>query len=100
VSTPPTYPTIAPPSTSERKLRRRLGRADWAITVVDRDDEHEYQPGFLFVLFGEYTSEQVVRSRQADMQHLEGDELYDEVEAIISASDFIEKTEGAQLLLI
>jgi peroxiredoxin family protein len=36
----------------------------------------------------------------ADMQHLEMPDLYDEVEAIISASDFIEKTEGAQLLFI
>jgi peroxiredoxin family protein len=36
----------------------------------------------------------------ADMQHLDKDDLYDEVEAIISASDFIEKTEGAQLLFI
>ena len=36
----------------------------------------------------------------ADMQHLEMENLYDEVEAIISASDFIEKTAGAQLLLI
>src|SRR5687767_3029365 len=36
----------------------------------------------------------------ADMQQLELDDLYDEVEAIISASDFIEKTAGAQLLFI
>jgi peroxiredoxin family protein len=36
----------------------------------------------------------------ADMNHLTIDDLYDEVEAIISASDFIEKTEGAQLLFI
>jgi peroxiredoxin family protein len=36
----------------------------------------------------------------ADMQNLDEDDLYDEVEAIISASDFIEKTEGAQLLFI
>jgi peroxiredoxin family protein len=35
-----------------------------------------------------------------DMQHLGMPDLYDEVEAIISASDFIEKTEGAQLLFI
>jgi hypothetical protein len=34
------------------------------------------------------------------MQHLEEADLYDEVEAFISASDFIEKTEGAQLLFI
>ena len=36
----------------------------------------------------------------ADMQHLTEDDLYDRVEGIISASDFIEKTEGAQLLFI
>src|SRR3954451_5350253 len=36
----------------------------------------------------------------ADMQHLEMEDLYDEVEAIISATDFIEITAGAQLLFI
>jgi peroxiredoxin family protein len=36
----------------------------------------------------------------ADMMQLDEDDLYDDVEAIISAADFIEKTEGAQLLFI
>jgi peroxiredoxin family protein len=36
----------------------------------------------------------------ADMNHLTMEDLYDEVEAIISASDFIEMTNGAQLLFI
>jgi peroxiredoxin family protein len=36
----------------------------------------------------------------ADMQGLEQDELDDRVEGILSASDFIEKTAGAQLLFI
>jgi peroxiredoxin family protein len=36
----------------------------------------------------------------ADMNHLVAEDLYDEVEGIISASDFIEKTDGAQLLFI
>lgn len=36
----------------------------------------------------------------ADMNHLVEADLRDDVEAIISASDFIEKTEGAQLLFI
>ncbi|HKT02815.1 MAG TPA: DsrE/DsrF/DrsH-like family protein [Rugosimonospora sp.] len=36
----------------------------------------------------------------ADMMHLDLDDLYDAVEGIISAADFIEKTEGAQLLFI
>ena len=36
----------------------------------------------------------------ADMNHLVEADLYDEVEGIISASDFIEKTDDAQLLFI
>ncbi|WP_156252546.1 type III sulfide quinone reductase, selenoprotein subtype [Pseudactinotalea terrae] len=45
------------------KLRHRLDRGGWSITIVDRDDEHHYQPGYLFVPFGRYSHEQVVRSR-------------------------------------
>ena len=36
----------------------------------------------------------------ADMNNLEAKDLYDDVEGIISATDFIELTEGAQLLFI
>jgi peroxiredoxin family protein len=36
----------------------------------------------------------------ADMNNLTKEDLYDEVEGIISATDFIELTEGAQLLFI
>lgn len=36
----------------------------------------------------------------ADMMHVDESDLFDEVEAIINASDFIEMTEGAQLLFI
>ncbi|HET8658473.1 MAG TPA: DsrE/DsrF/DrsH-like family protein [Micromonosporaceae bacterium] len=36
----------------------------------------------------------------ADMMHLNEEDLYEPVEGIISAADFIEKTEGAQLLFI
>jgi peroxiredoxin family protein len=36
----------------------------------------------------------------AQMMHLDESDLYDGVEGIISAADFIEKTEGAQILFI
>lgn len=36
----------------------------------------------------------------ADMMRLTRDDLYDGVEDIINASDFIEKTDGAPLLFI
>ncbi len=44
-------------------LRKRLGRADWAITIIDRDDEHYYQPGFLFMPFGFLTRKQIVKPK-------------------------------------
>src|SRR6266702_1152815 len=46
------------------KLRRRLDRARWQITVVDQDDKHLYQPGFLFIPFGVYQPADVARSRR------------------------------------
>ena len=39
--------------------------SEWEITVVDRDDEHHYQPGYLFLPFGAYCPDQVVRTRHA-----------------------------------
>ena len=47
------------------KLRKALRRPEWEITVVDRDDDHLYQPGYLFMPFGTYTPDQVVRKRHA-----------------------------------
>jgi sulfide:quinone oxidoreductase len=45
------------------RLRHRLSAHEWRITVVDRNDEHHYQPGYLFVPFGGYTRDEIVRSR-------------------------------------
>ncbi len=46
------------------RLRRRLAPTKWSITVVDQDDVHHYQPGYLFLPFRSYTPAQVTRSRR------------------------------------
>jgi sulfide:quinone oxidoreductase len=46
------------------KLRRRLDRRSWRITVVDQDDSHIYQPGLLFIPFGTYRADDVVKPRR------------------------------------
>ncbi len=46
------------------KLRRRLDRAEWAITIVDQDNEHHYQPGYLMVPFGIYDPAKIVKPRE------------------------------------
>jgi sulfide:quinone oxidoreductase len=44
-------------------LARRLDGKEWSITVVDRDDVHYYQPGFLFIPFGFTTLEKITKKR-------------------------------------
>jgi sulfide:quinone oxidoreductase len=46
------------------KLRPRLRRDEWQITVLDQDDAHHYQPGYLFVPFGAYRPEELVKPRR------------------------------------
>ena len=63
------------------KLQKRLRDDGLVITVVDRDDEHHYQPGYLFVPFDGYTAEEIVRSRHhfiTDGVRL----VYDEVDRV------------------
>ena len=38
------------------KMRQKLSEKDWQITVIDRDWQHHYQPGWLFIPFGIYTA--------------------------------------------
>ncbi len=46
------------------KLRPRLDAGEWAITIVDEDEVHYYQPGFLFVPFGMYRRRDVVKPKR------------------------------------
>jgi sulfide:quinone oxidoreductase len=46
------------------KLRPRLPRDEWKITVVDQSDTHYYQPGYLFIPFGIYRPDEVTKPRK------------------------------------
>ncbi len=45
------------------KLRDRLAEGEWRIVVVDKDDHHDYQPGYLFVPFGINKVKQIRKAR-------------------------------------
>ncbi|KAB2871652.1 MAG: NAD(P)/FAD-dependent oxidoreductase [Bacteroidales bacterium] len=45
------------------KLRKALERDEWEITIVDKEPNHYYQPGFLFIPFGIYGKNDVVKSK-------------------------------------
>jgi sulfide:quinone oxidoreductase len=46
------------------KLRGVLPRDAWQLTIVDRDETHHYQPGYLFIPFGVYTPADIVKPRR------------------------------------
>ena len=45
------------------KLRKALERDEWEITLVDKDKNHYYQPGFLFIPFGIYNKYDVIKPK-------------------------------------
>lgn len=46
------------------KLRPRLDEREWKITLVDQDETHYYQPGFLFLPFGTYRREELEKPKR------------------------------------
>lgn len=63
------------------KLNHELDNRQWQITIIDRDNTHYYQPGFLFIPFGIYKPEDVVKSRTEFLPD-ELNFIMDEVETI------------------
>jgi len=75
------------------KLRRRLDRDEWSITVIDKDDRHVYQPGLLFVPFGIYRADDIVRSRSEFIS--KGiNFVVDEIVAVDTDKQLVETTAG------
>jgi sulfide:quinone oxidoreductase len=46
------------------KLTHVLSRDEWKITIVDQDETHYYQPGFLFMPFGIYGENDVIKPKR------------------------------------
>ncbi len=45
-------------------LRKELSEAEWSITIIDRDERHFYQPGYLFIPFGIYSEQDVIKPKK------------------------------------
>jgi sulfide:quinone oxidoreductase len=78
------------------RLRKHLAPHEWTVTVVDRDDVHPYQPGFLFLPFGRGTAEHVVRPRSSLL--VDGVELVlGEIDRVDAASCAVTLVDGREL---
>lgn len=46
------------------KMAHHLDHNEWRIIIVDRDENHYYQPGLLFIPFGIYSTSDVVKPKR------------------------------------
>lgn len=46
------------------KMAQKLDAREWRIVIVDRDETHYYQPGFLFIPFGVYSPADVIQPKR------------------------------------
>jgi len=78
------------------KLRPRLDRDEWQITVVDQNDDHHYQPGYLFLPFGEYERRDIVKSRRRFIA--EGVEMVTgEIDRVVAGDRRVLLSDGREL---
>jgi sulfide:quinone oxidoreductase len=49
------------------RLRPLLAHHEWEVTVVDHDETHHYQPGYLFIPFGSYQPDDIMRPRRRSL---------------------------------
>ncbi len=68
------------------KMAQHLDPVEWKIIVVDQEETHYYQPGFLFIPFGIYRPNDVVKPKR--------DFLPRSVEFVLSPIELIEPDEN------
>ena len=71
------------------KLSEKLDDG-WAITIVDQDETHYYQPGYLFIPFGIYSPSDVVKPKV--------DFLPPRAEIVVGEIDLIEADDNRDVM--
>ena len=65
-----------------RKMASKLDSRQWKVVLVDKDEKHYYQPGFLFLPYGLYTEQDVIQPKRKYIP--------EKVEFIISTIEMVE----------
>ena len=78
------------------KMRKDLSVKEWEITIIEKSKEHYYQPGFIFVPFGYYRKEVVVKPT-ARFIPKEVNQIYSNITNIDPASRKVSLESGTTL---
>ncbi len=75
------------------KMVAELDSQEWRIIIVDREENHYYQPGFLFIPFGIYSPTDVIKPKRSfipagvEMVHSEIERIEPEASRVILARE-------------
>jgi sulfide:quinone oxidoreductase len=78
------------------KLRNALEKEEWKKTIVDQFKTHYYQPGFLFIPFGIYNKEDVIKPK-ADFIPPGVDLIFSGIEKVVANENKV-LLEGGKIL--
>ena len=79
------------------KLSNELDPLEWKISIVDQEKTHYYQPGFLFIPFGIYKKEDVIKPK-SDFFPVGVNVYYSKIDKIIPAENKVQLVEGTKVL--
>jgi len=78
------------------KLRPRLSERDWNITMVDQNETHYYQPGYLFMPFGIYDRKDLEKPKKNLID--DGvDVVMGEIDLVEPDSNLVKLVDGTEL---
>lgn len=79
------------------KMAKKLDPGQWRIVIVDKDKNHYYQPGFLFLPFGLYRPENVIRPKSSVISR-KVEFILSDIERIVPGESKVYLTEGKQVI--
>jgi sulfide:quinone oxidoreductase len=79
------------------KMAQKLDLTEWRIVIVDKDETHYYQPGFLFIPFGIYGPEDVRRPKRNYLP-LGVEVVFSDIEAIEPEASRVKLTKDSRVI--
>ena len=78
------------------KLVKEVNTEEWKITIVDKNKQHYYQPGFLFIPFSIYNKDDVIKSK-SDFFPAGVKVIYSDIDKIIAEENKVLLDKGQVL---
>jgi len=79
------------------KMVQNLDLQEWRIVIVDRDENHYYQPGLLFIPFGIYAPNDVVKPKRNFLPP-QVEMIFSDIEAIEPQEKRVRLANGKQVI--